>query len=137
CGSLALAAVLAGLSATLWAALGHSILSPTQVGQEFFLTVAACWAVLVPAKIWSNHRGDSWARRVIMMVLGVCIGLEALWLEGWVPRLVMTDIALAAGPGSENSLPFSSSAKNPNLAGCLSYFALAFFALRWWKLADR
>ncbi|HEV3118168.1 MAG TPA: hypothetical protein VGY58_14045, partial [Gemmataceae bacterium] len=25
----------------------------------------------------------------------------------------------------------------PNAAGYLSYFALAFFALRWWKLAER
>jgi hypothetical protein len=131
CGSLALVAVLAGVSTTLWAALGREF-SMTEIGQEFLLTVAACWAVLIPAKLWSVRRGDSWVRRVIMMGLGVLVGLGALWLDGWMPQRLLSD--LSAGPPSSAT---SFGATLPNMAGYLSYFALGFFALRWWKLADR
>ena len=43
----------------------------SDVGTIFFLTVAASWAVLVPAKLWAYHKGDSWRRRLVMMFLGV------------------------------------------------------------------
>src|SRR5437660_9654230 len=85
CGSLAMSAILAAVITILWAALGQGTFTRTMIGQEFFLTVAACWAVLIPAKFWSNHRGDGWTRRVVMMVLGMCTGLGALWLDGWRP----------------------------------------------------
>src|SRR5262249_43445449 len=85
-GSMALSVVLAGLLAVLYAALArYSVQNVTEIGSIFFLTVALCWAVLVPAKFWNSYVGDSWLRRVVMMVLGAAVGFGALWLLGHYP----------------------------------------------------
>jgi hypothetical protein len=135
CGSLALAAVFAAVATTLWASIGQ-ISDMNEIGAEYFLTVATCWAVLIPAKLWSNRRGDSWARRIVMMTFGMAVGLGALWLDGWVPQLPVGEPA-GSPVQSRLAARFPTSTALPNIAGYLSYFALAFFALRWWKLADR
>jgi hypothetical protein len=129
-GSLALTALFGGLATALWAALG-SLRDATEIGPLFFLTLAVSWSILLPAKIWTEKKGDSWARRLLMMVLGVGVGICALWLEGWSPHLPLQ--TASAEPGSSSLfgdvLPAGS--------GQLSYFALAFFGLRWWKMTDR
>jgi hypothetical protein len=90
-----------------------------------------------------------------MLVLGLLVGLQALWLDGRElstmfdrpdPREEATaDIVPGPGPGREwhrrhhpvfSSL-FSHNQTLPVAACYLSYFGLAFFALRWWKMADR
>jgi eukaryotic-like serine/threonine-protein kinase len=135
CGSMTLAAILSLLLGVLYAALAK-VSSWTEVGSLFFLTVAICWVVLVPAKFWEGKPGDSWYRRSIMMILGAALGLGALWLNGWRPQDTAADwtgqtgqhvgISFAGAP-SEISVP----------AGYLCYFALALGAIRWWKMADR
>jgi hypothetical protein len=136
CGSLALAAVFAAVAAVLWAGVGQ-ISNLNDIGSEFLLTVATCWAVLIPAKFWTNYRGDSWRRRIAMMALGMTVGLGALWLDGWTPRSPLKDVD--ASPTSVAVVPFALAGEHgvPNAAGYVGYFALALFALRWWKLADR
>ena len=42
-----------------------------------------CWAVMIPAKLWTERRGDAWSRRVVMLLLGAGVGVLALWLDGW------------------------------------------------------
>jgi len=96
CGSLALAPVVAAFFSTLWMSVssltakgnvpGHVPASAvdTEIGFSFFLTVAICWAVLVPAKLWSGRKGDSGLRRGVMTVMGVMVGLAALWMGGWI-----------------------------------------------------
>jgi hypothetical protein len=133
-GSMALAAVFALLGTTLWASIGQ-MQNLTEAGTIFFLTVAASWAVLVPGKLWAYHKGDSWRRRLVMMFLGAAVGVGALWINGWVPR----------GPGEPR--PDATDAWFPTAllpagsalgegAAYIVYFALTFFALRWWRLAD-
>jgi hypothetical protein len=122
-GSMVMAVVLAAVATALWASLGHGKFSTNIIGTSFYLTVAACWAVLVPAKFWADRRGDSGARRVIMMLLGLAVGLGSLWLDDGLPS--------RPGTVMNTGGDFSSAAQH------LSYFALAFFVLRWWKLADR
>lgn len=132
-GSLALSAVFSLLGTTLWAALGHATgYNPevSDLGWIFLLTVAACWAVLVPAKLWARRRGDSWARRLVMMFLGVLVGLIALWLRGWGPAPSLV---------GEPAKPWGALLPGHGLAegaSYISYFALTFFALRWWRMAD-
>src|SRR5256885_13301561 len=72
-----------------------------------------------------------------MVVLGIGIGFASIWLEGWSPRLPSGGMVTAAEPAVASPFPAHLDIGLPNLAGHLSYFALAFFALRWWKLADR
>src|SRR5438128_1927226 len=100
-GSLALTTLFAGLATALWAALGN-MRDVNEIGPLFFLTVAVCWAILLPAKIWTERKGDSWARRLVLMSMGLVIGLGALWMEGWVPRS-----------------PFDLSSAEPNSPGLL------------------
>jgi hypothetical protein len=152
CGSMLLAAVLAGLLCILLAGLLR-LNDFTEVGNYFFLTVAACWAILIPAKLWTRRIHDSLARRVLMMCLGLVIGLGALWLDGQDVRGLFNAQARA----NEVPAPFRVDRddgrpkewfgnvfrRNQNetaatvAASYLSFFGLAFFALRWWRMADR
>ncbi len=138
-GSLLLAAVFAGLGTVLWTALAVTVSGPavrawpfTDISTFFFLTLAACWAVLIPAKFWGSRRGDSWLRRLVMLFLGAGIGLGALWLQGWLPRLPDGGYLRTGMPPSV-LFPDGGIA---DVAAYLSYFGLIFFALRWWRIAD-
>jgi hypothetical protein len=137
CGSLALAAILAVVSTTLWTSLAQGNVKRTEILQEYFLTVATCWAVLIPAKFWNNRRGDSWARRIIMMGLGVGVGLAAVWLDGWRMPPPLADVADDFVPTAQATFGFPFELPRVSLAGYLAYYALGLFVLRWWKLADR
>ncbi|MBY0521799.1 MAG: serine/threonine protein kinase [Gemmataceae bacterium] len=138
-GSMALAGVLALLLGLLYLALSNSfnwqVSSLTEIGSLFFLTVGISWAVLIPAKLWDGRAGDTWTRRVVMMVLGAAVGAGALWSTGW-------EAGAIGGPTPEQ-LPFVKKAgASPRndlsvAAGYLSYFALSLCMLRWWKMADR
>jgi hypothetical protein len=152
CRSLFLSTLLAGLLCILWAGL----IRPrhlTEVGGYFFLTVATCWAVLIPARLWTRRVHDSLTRRLALMCLGLGIGLGALWLDGKDVMTLFTAPAQASEvpevfrpeqPPAESRLrdPFGNLfRRNPDFpavaAGYLSFFALSLFALRWWRLADR
>jgi hypothetical protein len=125
---MALTTLFALVAFTILAAV-QAVDNMTEIGQGFFITVATCWAVLIPAKLWSGHRGDSGLRRVIMMILGCGLGLGAYWLEGRPMPFVTT-----YGPTYE---VLGQTTEIPLVASYLSYFGLALFAVRWWKLADR
>jgi hypothetical protein len=137
CGSMALTALVALIAFTIWAAF-DSVGDLVEIGSSFFLTVAVCWTILIPAKIWNGHKGDSGIRRAVMMVLGALVGLGAFWLDGWT-------VSWPASGSSwsmlgQETIPYKVLGHRtgiPLVAGYLSYFGLAFFALRWWKLADR
>ncbi len=130
CTSMALAVLFTFLATVLWAAVGprHTLI---ELGAVFFPVVLASWAVLVPAKFWPERKGDSWARRVIMLLLGGVVGLSAWWLNGWSPG--------APTPDPEVTSPMLGflPPSGMNEAAYFSYFGLAFFALRWWRMAGR
>jgi serine/threonine protein kinase len=135
CGSMILAAVFAALALPLWATLGD--FDPTTdpsgvltLSTVFFLTVAASWSILVPAKLWTEQPGDSWTRRLVMLGLGGLVGFVSLWLGArWPDFSGMSN----EGDASAWLLPTSLWSE----VGALTYYAAAFFALRWWRLTDR
>jgi hypothetical protein len=137
-GSMALSAVMAVLLATLYAALAR-VQNWSEIGSVLFLTVGICWAVLVPAKFWNNRTGDSWTRRVVMMILGTGIGLGGLWLNGLMPDGALWDhnTSLVMNGEYASASPLSETNGLQRMAGYVSYFALALAAVRWWRLADR
>jgi eukaryotic-like serine/threonine-protein kinase len=154
-GSLILSTVLAALFALLWVAMTKSDDNWMALGRCFFLTVGCTWAVVIPVKWWRSPVLDSWKHRLALMGLGLVIGLEALWLEGFpvlaapggqvenglaeAPRRgFVRSWAWPLGGGSQErfrSGPVNSSGVSP-LASYLSYFAMIFFVMRWWKLAE-
>jgi serine/threonine protein kinase len=142
-GSMALAALLALLGTILWAAVGPNtkqLQVLNDLGTIFFLTVAASWTVLVPAKFWSQRRGRSGSRRVVMLVLGLLLGLVSLWLQGWSPHgwpvgfVTINDVSGTSKNFTSWFLPTGKELAEG--ASYVIYFALIFFVLRWWRMAD-
>ncbi len=128
-GSMALAPLFALLAAAVWAALVQTS-SLADVAAVFFLTVASSWAILVPTKFWTRPMEESISRRTVMMVLGLLVGVMALWVDGWTfdGGLRGRDV---------NLLPLEQGPVLPSLvqaASYLSYFALVFAAVRWWTM---
>jgi hypothetical protein len=149
--SMLAAALLTLLFSILWAAVLRTN-DLTNIGRYFFLGLACCWAVLIPAKLWTRRVSESLGRRVGLLCLGLLIGVLALWLEGHdLPSLFAGQVqaqdmpvVVASGPrlpdpGRPYSVRnfFRSGSELPVVACYLSYFGLAFFGLRWWQLADR
>jgi len=133
CSSLLLTLVFALITVPLWATLGR-VRDTGVLGSVFFLTVAATWLVLLPSKAWAGRRGDPWARRVVLLLLGGGLGLLALWLDGWAPGTGSLAEAASASRGVLGALVPADFLLE---AGAVSFYALAFFTLRWWRLADR
>jgi hypothetical protein len=157
CGSMMASVLLALLFAIVGAALLRTN-DLVRIGSYFFISVACCWAVLLPSKFWTARVEDSWQRRLVLMVFGVLIGLGTLWLDGHQFASLFGHPAqreegdaqaqaLEEGvPGNGQPAPMiqmvrflqlSSQQEIPIAACYLSYFGLAFFALRWWKMTDR
>lgn len=137
-GSLALSTALALMFTVLWGLLVASRLdwSRASLGVMFYLTVGISWGVLVSSKWWEGRAGDSWARRLSLMLLGLLLGCAAIWLCGWLPQ--WPTVQGTGLTGTRPPWPTLLSPETGSLAaGYLSYFALALFALRWWKMADR
>jgi hypothetical protein len=135
CGSMVLAAVFAFLATALWAAVVQTQ-TLGDLASIFFLTVGSSWAVLVPTKFWEQPLEDSLRRRVVLLLLGVVIGVLGLWVDGWTPE--------AGVRGAESLGPVSMLARDvpvePSLteaASYLSYFAMVFVAIRWWRTTER
>ncbi len=150
CGSMALAPVVGAFFSTLWMSVssitakgsmpgnGAVTTVDTEIGFCFFLTVAICWAVLVPAKLWSGRKGDSGMRRGVMTIMGVLVGLVALWIGG----RILSPVPGEASVAEVNLDPTKATLFQNNedifmAARYLTYFGLVFFAVRWWKMADR
>jgi hypothetical protein len=148
CGSLALTALFALVAYALWASLLR-VEPIVEIAAAFFLTVACCWAVLIPAKVWSGRAPDPWMRRVVMLILGMCVGLGSFWLGGYSPADLRSERA-----GSTRRTWWEAPVHDQirdvvvrdrlrdragiaQLGAAVSYFGLALFALRWWKMAER
>ncbi|HVS36780.1 MAG TPA: serine/threonine-protein kinase [Gemmataceae bacterium] len=132
--ALPLTVLFAAVATVLWKALDYKA-DLNSLGTVFFLIVAVSWAVLIPSKFWADRRGESWTRRFVLMLVGGLIGFGALWLDGWSPGQAAP---LKLAPDAPTSVVSSIAPTGViNEASYISYFGLAFFALRWWRMADR
>jgi hypothetical protein len=135
-GSMALTTLFAGLAALLMAALSKKG-DPTEIGTLFFLMVGTSWAILIPSKFWANRRGNSWPRRIVMMLFGAFVGISALWLDGKIGPADETEKTSESSRWTELATFLPTVDSIPQAAKYMAYFALAFFALRWWKITER
>jgi hypothetical protein len=92
-------------------------------------TLAGCWAVLIPAKIWEGQNGDPMLRRLAMAALGVGVGIWCSFLDGVLQVGWLNDVG-------DRPLLFKSLDWMPKLLADASYFGLVFLIPRWWLLAD-
>ena len=135
-GSMILSVIFTALVVATWATLGQ-VREMAQMGSLFFLTVASCWAVLIPSKVWTERRGDSWSRRVVMLFLGMVLGVLALWIEGWGMPLTRLAAPPAPGGGEPSQLMVLLPSSMVTETSFVAYYGLALFALRWWRSTDR
>jgi eukaryotic-like serine/threonine-protein kinase len=139
-GSMTLAVLFALLGTMLWSVAPgpqkHKGMDTLALGHLFFLTISATWAVLVPAKFWTARRGNPWARRIVMLVMGALVGVQAYWLDG---GTVHVKVPFAASADFDDPAPQPDTTVGPLGDGAryLTYYGLGFFALRWWRMADR
>ena len=133
CGAMLLAVLFTGLGSILWTAIirpkaGDVML---EMGRVFFPTVAACWALLVPSKFWTERRGDSWLRRFALLLVGGVVGLSCWWMDGG--SLSMTPLNRETTASLLAFVPSQGVAE----ASYFSFYGLAFFAMRWWRMTAR
>jgi hypothetical protein len=138
CWSLVRASVFAALGAGLWGLVRGYFEQNVPWSESlpplvslFFITLMASWIVLVPGKLWTEKRGDSWARRLVMLGLGGLLGLFACWLDGWSPG--QTWRLEEVSQSGVHLFPRGISVE----ATYVSFYALAFFVLRWWRMTSR
>ncbi len=91
--------------------------------------LAGCWAVLIPAKIWEGHHGDTMLRRLIMAAIGVGVGSWSSYLDG------VLNVGWLNDPDTAPIL-FESMAWMPRMLADASFFGLVFMMPRWWLIAD-
>ena len=65
----------------LWAAL--FVDDVWRMLPAFVLAVSGSWGIIVLARSWDRPADDSLSRRLLIGLLGVSLGLAAVWLEGY------------------------------------------------------
>jgi eukaryotic-like serine/threonine-protein kinase len=134
-GSMVMTVVFGVLATALWAALIQSQ-SRSDLASVFFLTIAASWAILIPTKFWPRGPEDSLVRRIVMLLIGVLVGVHALWIDGWTPEGGLRERESASSLlVLTREFPVQPSVTEA--ASYISYFAIVFLALRWWKMTER
>jgi eukaryotic-like serine/threonine-protein kinase len=133
CVSMLLAVLFTGLGSILWTAIirpkpGDVML---EMGRVFFPTVAACWALLLPSKFWTERRGDSWLRRFALLLVGGLVGLSCWWMDGG--SFAMTPLDRDHGASLLAFVP----SRGVTEMSYFSFYGLAFFAMRWWRTTAR
>jgi hypothetical protein len=72
---------------------------------------------------------------VTLLIVGACVGAAALWLDGWSPGVGLSGESSPPVAVMNREFPVPSSLKEA--ATYLSYFAIVFLAVRWWKMTER
>jgi eukaryotic-like serine/threonine-protein kinase len=141
-GALLLALALALLLSMAWALVFERgdwhALAPA-----FFLSAACSSLLLIPGRLWTTIREDSWQRRLIFMSFGFAVGALAIWLEGY-PLVEAGELGqldfLAPVPRSHREVRdpvfnvlYPENHSLPVFACWLGYFGAMLLVLRWWK----
>jgi serine/threonine protein kinase len=152
-GMLLLAVALAGLFSVAWS-LFYQSGEQTNLVPIFFTVLAASSCVLISSKLWPvTPQEESWARRLLLMTLGLGVGVFALWLDGYempippwkssVNRLEVlrpwqgdVEGQLALRQSFFGRLYATENTTMSMMACYLSYFGLMFLLLRWWKQTE-
>ena len=100
----------------------------------FFVSVAGCWTILIPAKIWEGTQGETVLRCFFMMVLGLGLGVLAYALGSY----LLVELPSNPDFAPHHSVPpsFFGSDGQPLLPAFVAAFGALFFIVRWWRQAN-
>ena len=133
-GGFVLVPLVAAACTAPWA-MFQSNVAWSLLGRAFLLSTALAWAVMIIGRLPKRNEKNPWGRRAIQLVVGLCLGALALWLDGWgLPTGTETatsrDIVLFTkhrlGPET-----FSTGVRY------LFYFGITVALCRWWIATDR
>ncbi len=133
-GGFALTPIVTAACTAPWAVFQTSV-PWTLLGRVFLLSTVLAWAVMLIGRLPKRSESNPWGRRAIQLVVGLCIGALAFWLDGWaIP-------ATSANASSRDLVVFSHYRLNPDTFGTLVrylfYFGITVAVFRWWKVTDR
>ncbi len=133
-GGLALAPLITAACTAPWAVFQGPV-PWTLLGRVFLLSTVLAWAVMVIGRLPKKNEHNPWGRRAIQLVVGLCIGALAFWLDGW---------ALPTGTASASTgdivLPFTGQRISQSTLTIgmkyLIYFGVTVAVFRWWTATD-
>jgi eukaryotic-like serine/threonine-protein kinase len=132
-GGFALTPVVTAACTAPWALFQTSV-QWSLLARVFLLSTVLAWAVMLIGRLPKRKEQNPWGRRGIQATVGLCVGVLALWLDGWAlptgaANATGRDLVLVTGHRV-------TSAMIPVVVQYLLYFALAVGAFRWWKATD-
>ena len=96
-------------------------------------SIVATWALLICSKSWEHRVGDPWARRLVMIGVGLAVGAFAFFSAGSF-SLDLSRMAFEDFQARQTDKFVMQSV--PLLPGYLIFFGVLFGILRWWRQAD-
>jgi hypothetical protein len=135
-GSMAKAGLVTGLLAVPLALvqMDRPGAHPEVIAFLFATVLAGVWAALVPSKLLEGTKVDGSTRRFVNLILGGGVGLFAFGLAEWLRLPLHAGGHPAVFEGTADVLGLGPANM---VLGFTTYFAAAFLANGWWKVADR
>jgi hypothetical protein len=132
-GGFALAPLITAACTAPWAVFQTSV-QWSLLARVFMLSTVLAWAVMVIGRLPKKNEQNPWGRRAIQLVVGLCLGALAFWLDGWA---LPTGTAQAT---SRDLVLFTNHRIHPETFSTgmryLFYFGLTVALCRWWKATD-
>ena len=133
-GGFALTPLVAAACTAPWAVFQGSV-PWTLLGRVFLLSTVLAWAVMVIGRLPKRSEHNPWGRRAIQLVVGLCVGGLAVWLDGWA---LPTGTATAS---TRDIVLFTNHRIGPDTLTTamkyLIYFGVTVAVFRWWTATDR
>ncbi len=132
-GGFALTPLVTAACTAPWAIFQGSV-PWSLLGRVFLLATVLTWAVMIIGRLPKRSEKNPWGRRAIQLVVGLCVGALAFWLDGW---SLPTGTATAT---SRDIVLFTNHRVNPDTFSTgmryLFYFGITVAMCRWWAATD-
>jgi hypothetical protein len=133
-GGFVLVPLVAAACTAPWAAF-QSAGQWSLLARVFLLATVLAWAVMIIGRLPKRSEQNPWGRRAIQLVVGLCLGALAFWLDGWALPTGTTNAT------SRDLVLFTNHRVGPETLSTgmryLFYFGLTVALCRWWKATDR
>jgi len=109
---------------------------PMTMAQLTLLTlvsIVGTWSILIPSKAWEGTAGRPIARRAVLTLAGLAVGVFAFAVDQYLLIDLPGTITHVRGSEMEFLTEYSG---QPTIYGYLALFAFLFLVPRWWKLSD-
>ncbi|MBP3958079.1 serine/threonine protein kinase [Gemmata sp. G18] len=132
-GGFALAPLITAACTAPWAVFQGSV-PWSLLGRVFLLSTVLAWSVMAIGRLPKRSENNPWGRRAIQLVVGLCIGALAFWLDGW---------ALPTGNANASSrdiVVFNHRLSQDTFGTgmkYLVYFGVTVAVSRWWTTTNR